>query len=97
LLTTNDMVIIRAALRYWEEEMCPHGREAMQPYFDVTGIEPLSTEEIQQLRRKFDPTRVRYIAYDAIGDEFQNAEVLSDAAEAAEASESGLVATVLLP
>jgi hypothetical protein len=35
MLDARETTTILAALLYWREEMCPHGREVMQPYFDT--------------------------------------------------------------
>jgi hypothetical protein len=44
-----------AALSYWSEEMLPHGRRIMRPYFRDLGFpraSPLNRTEIQRLARR---------------------------------------------
>ena len=64
LLTKNYLVLIRAALRFFDEEMGPHGIRVMQPYFD----EPLTAEfakgEIQDLRTRLKNCVIAYVRCD---------------------------------
>ncbi|MCG6156324.1 hypothetical protein [Rubinisphaera margarita] len=34
VLTDDDLVLLRAALQFWSEELEPHGPSAWQPYLD---------------------------------------------------------------
>ena len=64
MLTQHDLATVRAALLFWEEEMCPHGEDAAQHYFDEPGTVPLASSEVRQLRAAFVTSRVRYALYD---------------------------------
>ncbi len=98
MITTRELDTVRAALRYWQEEMCPHGVEAMQPYFDQTHAESLSSGEIEKLRLRFSPANVRYGPLDAGEDRFATTELFPSVDAALQATERGdRVATVLLP
>lgn len=65
MLTKNHLVLIRAALQFFDEEMSPHGVRVMRPYFD----EPLSTEfaegEIRQLRERLKNCALGYVRCNA--------------------------------
>lgn len=65
MLTKNHLVLIRAALQFFDEEMGPHGVRVMQPYFD----EPLSAEfaegEIRQLRERLKNCALAYVRCNA--------------------------------
>lgn len=52
MFTPRETATILAALQYWREEMCPHGRAIMGPYFRTAGCEPftpLNRTEIARL------------------------------------------------
>jgi hypothetical protein len=52
MLSARETATILAALLYWREEMCPHGRSIMRPYFkhfQLNRIKPLASEEIIEL------------------------------------------------
>ena len=86
MITANDLMIVRAALQFWSEEMCPHVEDVMRPYFERAEVEPLSAREVQSLRRQLDPTILRYAAYDAVGDRLADTELFMDAEEAIQSS-----------
>src|SRR5687767_14921607 len=46
MLTSRDLATIRAALRYWREEVSIHGPEAAAPYFDLVEPRPLGAAEM---------------------------------------------------
>lgn len=97
MLRTNDLLIVQAALLFWQEEMCPHGEDVMRPYFRTSEAEPLSAQEVEDLRRQFNPARLRYAAYDITVGQLTDTELFVDAEEAIQSSEIGHVATVLAP
>ena len=45
-----EIETIRAALLYWQQEICPHGELAARPYLEGDHIRPLSAAEIDSLR-----------------------------------------------
>lgn len=52
MLTLRETATILAALQYWREEMCPHGRLIMRPYYLAVGCErylPLRRDELPLL------------------------------------------------
>ncbi len=48
-LTDRELATVLAALRYWQDEMSPHASAAAYPEHFAKGIEPLTTEEIDEL------------------------------------------------
>lgn len=52
MLTARETATILAALLYWREEICPHGRAIMRPYFQTVGLDrfvPLHRTELVRL------------------------------------------------
>lgn len=55
MLTKRELATLMAALCYWREEMSPHGRAIMTPYFRqlrIGRVRPLNTGELNILERK---------------------------------------------
>ena len=51
----RELCSLLAALSYWRDEMLPHGRRIMQPYFRDLGfpqITPLNRAELERLERR---------------------------------------------
>ena len=63
MLSDVQLATVRAALRYWREEMCPHGADTAAGYFSQPIEEYLLAEEVSALERRFDDTAVRYVAF----------------------------------
>ncbi len=55
--------ILRAALQYFGEELCPHGAEAIEDYLPGEAVTP---EEVRSLRAELDEVQVRYVAHAAL-------------------------------
>lgn len=52
MFSKREVATLLAALLYWREEMVPHGRAIMRPYFRAIGmaqVKPLSPTEIETL------------------------------------------------
>ena len=52
MLTLRETATLLAALHYWQEEMLPHGRTIMRPYFHTVGCDrftPLNRAEVARL------------------------------------------------
>ena len=58
MLSNQQADTIVAALRFWSEEIVPHGLDVAQPYFDSPAVELLSKGEIEQLATRFAPERL---------------------------------------
>lgn len=58
MLTRRDLATVRAALRFWQEEICPHGAEAAQHYLRSSGVTPLDVPQSDIPLAPFDPANV---------------------------------------
>jgi len=96
MLTPRQVATLRAALLYWQEEMCPHGNEAMQSYLEPAGLDPLSEEETAELRDRLS-SNVRYAVYDMAKERLDGPELFLDIQEAKLAAGGANLATVILP
>ena len=56
-------MIVRAALRYFDEELCPHGADAIADYLPGEHVTP---EEVRALRAELDRAQVRYVAEEVL-------------------------------
>ena len=55
MITPREAATILAALLFWRDEMCPHDRSVMKPYFEDLALgeqEPLSGTEIDDLSQR---------------------------------------------
>lgn len=51
----RELCALLVALSYWRDEMLPHGRRIMRPYFRDSGfpkITPLNRPELERLERR---------------------------------------------
>ena len=98
MIQLRELATIRAALLFWQEEMCPSGNTIMQPYYDVAVDEPLVADEVTALRSKLSDSCVRYAAYDPASGRLAGVELIADAKDAVrQADAAGAIATVLIP
>jgi hypothetical protein len=54
VLTTKHLTVLRAALQYFQEELVPHGLDALRPYLDGPidgGITAADVRQLQQFLR----------------------------------------------
>lgn len=49
VLTDDELATIRAALRFWKDEMVPAVEDTTRHYFDVTPVPSLTGHEIETL------------------------------------------------
>lgn len=52
----RELTTLAAALLFWREEMSPHGRRIMEPYFRHLGAAstvPLNRRELERLATRF--------------------------------------------
>ncbi len=98
MLTASQLATIRAALTFWEEEMAPHGVDAMRPYVDLPGVEPVPADELRSLRERFARDSVRYAVCDRTLQQLAGMELFTSSDDARQqAGPDDLVVTVLLP
>ncbi len=89
---------MRAALQYWQEEMCPHGDEAAGSYIAPQHLPAPSAEEIGELRERFLPAVVRYAICADTGRDLAIRRLFADPESARRTLKSAQqLATVLLP
>ena len=66
MLTPQDLVVLRAAVTYFEEELGPHGVESMRPYLAEPIPENWSIRDLTRLREFLRTCQLRYVACDQI-------------------------------
>ena len=64
MLTSHDLAVLWAAVTYFEEELGPHGIEAMRPYFADPVPETWSIRDLARLRQFLRTCQLRYVACD---------------------------------
>ena len=98
MITDRQLATVRAALRYWQEEMCPHDESVMRPYLERPDIEPLTSDEVEVLRQQFVPDAVRYGIYDRASQRLADQGLFVTVDEAVRSTTEEMdVVTVLLP
>ncbi|WLD15112.1 hypothetical protein [Planctellipticum variicoloris] len=50
MLTKRHLALLRAALQFLNEELVPHGGDAVRPYLDVALDQPVTSEEVRQFQ-----------------------------------------------
>ena len=68
MLSDTELATIRAALRFWKDEIVPSGIETAKPYFDQDAMELLDAEEINLLITSFESSAVETIQWNELGD-----------------------------
>lgn len=99
MLTERDLILLRAALTYFDEELSPHGANAMSAYFEPPLDDCPATAEIASLRSRLQRCRLQYLCCDAesvFRHELGLCSTLDDAEKLAKRL-GGHVATVLFP
>ncbi len=61
MLTPTELATLRAALRYWSDEMGTSGLEAVRHYFDDDVQPLLSDYAIERLRQQLITGNLRYL------------------------------------
>lgn len=98
MLTRSHLAVIGAALRFFREEMTPHGAAAMRPYFDEPPDAWPTAEELDRLSGLLRRCAVRYAACDPASARLCRRTLFADPSEAAAAGGSGTsAAAVLIP
>ena len=67
MLTQPQLAVLRAALQFFDEELGPHGVNAMRPYFDEPPNKEISRSDLAQLRDMLRTCEVRYVCCDLAG------------------------------
>lgn len=61
MLTQDQLTTIRAALRYWRDEIVPAGPPIAAHYYDVTVDRHLQADEIDRLIDQFQANKTRCV------------------------------------
>lgn len=64
MLSMTEVSTIRAALRFWLDEIVPHQPSGARPYLDASIIETLDRDSVIELIDRFAPDALRYVAVD---------------------------------
>ena len=98
MLTRSQLAVLRAALQFFDEELGPHGINAMRPYFDKPPDEEISRSDLTKLRDLLRTCEVRYVCCDLAGTQVMHTglHASADIARSFAARHVDQVATVLL-
>ena len=100
MLTFKHLAVIKAALKYLDEEITPNGNEALTNYLsredENLGV---AIEHIHQARHFFDTADLNYALVDAAGLHIESQRLLPANQHATQDlhSDRSLIATVLVP
>lgn len=99
MLSRTHLAVLRAALQYFNEELGPHGLEAMQPYLDEAVEGDITAADIRQLQQFLREMEIKYVTLNALDGQPSEVTLYRTAEEAANASpeRSGPVGVVLIP
>ena len=99
MLTPKHWAVLRAALQYFQEELVPHGIEAVRPYVEPEFAAELAVTDLQTLGEFLREVRLRYTILIATEPPQLAPELMDDPLQArhAAAGLSGRVVVVLLP
>ena len=99
MLQPRHLVLIRAALQFWDEEQSPHGTAAFTGYVEepLPGGE-LTNEDIKYLRVELAHCELRYLLGTEDGSELISQRLFEtvDAAEHADSEGAAIIAAVLI-
>ena len=95
MLTQTHLAVLRAALQFFDEELGPHGVNAMRPYFQEGLDEAVSRNDIAQLRELLRICEIRYVCCDREGTQVMHTGLFASA-DVARSFTAEQVATVLL-
>ena len=61
MLTPDQLTTIRAALRFWRDEIVPAGNAVSSHYYDTDVKDDLTTDDIERLIECLQPTQIRCV------------------------------------
>ncbi len=99
MLTIQHLAVIRAALKFLDEEITPNGNEAIASYLNLEDKNlSVAVEHIQQTRQFFDAVDLNYALVDAAGVQIESRRLFPAAQDSSKLrSDLSLIATVLVP
>ncbi len=62
MLTPKQLAVLRAALQYFQEELVPHGLDALQPYLDGPIEGDITAADVRQLQQFLRNAEIQYAA-----------------------------------
>jgi len=97
VLTNDDLVLLRAALQFWSEELEPHGSAAWQAYLDRSI--PIRAGRSSELRQILLNCELRYAVVERDTDAAKSITLHQTplAASLTAAGDDAVIATVLIP
>ena len=100
MLTEKHLAVVRAALTYLDEEISPHGNDALFDYLDESGrnLDP-AIEDVKTARRIFDSVELNHLLVDSTGIVIESERLIpaSSDDEINFHSDLSLLAAVLVP
>jgi hypothetical protein len=100
MLTEKHLAIVRAALKFLDEEMSPSGIDALFHYLDSEGQSiGVSLDDLQDARQFFGAVDLSYVLVDSTGVAIESERLIaaSSNAELSFQSDLSLLASVLVP
>ena len=100
MLTLKHLAVIRAALKYLDEEICPHGGDALNCYLDQESKRlKVTVEHITESRAFFKSVDLNYALVDSTGVTIESKTLFPAGLKNSKPllSDLSLVATVLVP
>lgn len=97
MFTQKHVVAIRSALRFWNEEMAPHGSEAAESYLDSDNQSEQPTQkDFSELESLFRSCEVRYVRLTKDGVHVAGTQLTMDPSEQASTIDASFTAVVLV-
>lgn len=62
MLTPKHLTVLRAALQYFQEELVPHGLDALRPYLDGPIEGGITAADVRQLQQFLRDAEIQYAA-----------------------------------
>jgi hypothetical protein len=100
MLTEKHLAVVRAALKFLDEEMSPNGIDALFHYLDVEGRSlGISLNDLQGARKFFSSVDLSYALVDSTGVAIESEYLIAASAdsELTFQSDLSLLASVLVP
>lgn len=98
MLTPKHLTVLRAALQYFQDELVPHGLDALRPYLDGPIDGGITAADVRQLQQFLRDAEIQYAAVSlTVPRQMDSMLYMSlDAASAACREETWQVAAVLI-
>ena len=100
MLTLKHLAVVRAALKYLDEEISPHGEDALSCYLDREGkLLNITVKHIAESRAFFGAVDLSYALVDSTGVAIESRTLFPAGSENSKPlrSDLSLIATVLVP